>query len=435
MPFLLFALFALICTILIAQVVARPERIYECPCFMGFAFTGFVIPQAYGLVTGKFAPDDWVAATMLMCILCLGACWIGYTRTIPGPVASRRLYIEIDPRRLAVAGFIFVLIGFYFQYKIDALPNFQKGTRWTGIVTIYGFFANQILTGFAICLFCAMRYRYRICWVLAVLSSAVPLRSAIFYGRRESTVLFLMTIMMMLYFVRGIRIPRIFIIFLLFASIVMIPATEQYRMSKDHDLSTLVDKIDLAGPLKAYADPTAISEVKNAMYVIAACRASSSYQFGAAYWNRIVFNFVPAQFVGRDFKDALMIGDPDALDPSRLVVDFIGYQLPVGSTLTGIGDSFNQFGFLGCLFFAGIGCFFKYIWTAANFSENAIIQVFYIQVMVGAMHSITHETMDFLPAIIYSAGFLFFVFLFARQKRLPQADAVAGFAELSSGRA
>ncbi|HKD06940.1 MAG TPA: hypothetical protein VKB79_13640 [Bryobacteraceae bacterium] len=435
MPFLLFVAFAAFCLVLIAQVIAKPERVYECPWFMAFAFTGFVMPQAYGLVTGKFAPDDWVAATMVMCILCLGACWIGYHKTNPGGVAMRRLNIEIDPRRLAISGFLFVLMGIWFDRLIDALPLTAKGTQWTGIVTIYGFFAGQIITGFAISLFCAMKYKFKGCWVLAGIAAVIPIRAAVMYGRRESTVLFLMTIMLELYFVKGIKVPRSVIISLLFASTVLIPVTEQYRASQDHDLGALYDDLDFTAPLKAYADPTAVSEVKNAMYVIAACRASSTYQFGAAYWNRLVFNFVPAQFVGKPFKDALMIGDPDLSDPSRLVGDFIGYRLPVGSTLTGIGDSFYQFGFLGCIFFAGMGCFFRYIWTAANFSENAIIQVFYIQVMVGAMHGLTHESMDFMPAVIYSGGFLFLVVLFARKRRQPHAETMTGLTELPSGNA
>ena len=280
MPFLFFVIFAILCFIMIAQVVVKPERVYECPWFMAFAFTGFIMPQAYGMVTGKFAPDEWVAATMLMCILCLGACWIGYSKTTPGVTAMQRLNFEINPRRFAIAGFVFVLIGIWFDRLIDALPQGAKGSQWTGIVTIYGFFANQIITGFAICLFCAMRYRYKICWFLAICASIIPLRAAIIWGRRESTVLFLMTIMMALYFVKGIKVPRMIIIFLLFASTVMIPATEQYRKSQSHDFSALVDSLDFTEPLKAYADPTAISEVKNAMYVIAACRASSSYQYG-----------------------------------------------------------------------------------------------------------------------------------------------------------
>src|SRR5206468_7897811 len=118
-------------------------------------------------------------------------------------------------------GFVLVLIGIWFDRLIDALPENAKGSQWTGIVTIYGFFAAQIITGFAICLFCAMRYRYKICWFLAICASIIPLRAAILWGRRESTVLFLMTIMMALYFVKAIKVPRMIIIFLLFASTAM----------------------------------------------------------------------------------------------------------------------------------------------------------------------------------------------------------------------
>ena len=121
MPFFLLVVFAVFCLVLIAQVIAKPERVYECPWFMAFAFTGFIMPQAYGLVVGKFAPDDWIAATMLMCILCLGACCLAYHKTTPGVMAIRRLSIEIDPVRFAISGFVFVLIGIWFDRLINAL--------------------------------------------------------------------------------------------------------------------------------------------------------------------------------------------------------------------------------------------------------------------------------------------------------------------------
>jgi hypothetical protein len=43
--------------------------------------------------------------------------------------------------------------------------------------------------------------------------------------------------------------------------------------------------------------------------------------------------------------------------------------------------------------------------------------------------------MDFLPAIIYSGGFLFFVVLFARKRRQPETVAMGGLAHLPTGNA
>ena len=329
---------AVLCFVMVGQVVAKP-RIFEYPFFMAFAFAGFVVPQAYGLLTGGFAPDDWVADTMLVTVLCLGACWIGYAKTTPKAAILQKLNFDIAPGRLAVAGVVFSAIGVYFDYKITSLPASMKPSQWTGIVTIYGFFANQIITGFAISLFCALRYRYHVCWVLAAGAAVIPIRAIVLFGRRETAALFLLTIMMAFYFIKRWYLPRAAVVGLLVFATVAIPATEQYRRAQGQkmSISDSLSNIDLGASLRAFADPAAVSEVKNAMYVIEASRASSSYQFGAAYWNRIVFNFVPAQFVGTQFKNALMIGDAEANDPTRLVAEFMGYNLPTGSTMTGYG--------------------------------------------------------------------------------------------------
>ena len=84
-----------------------------------------------------------------------------------------------------------------------------------------------------------------------------------------------------------------------------------------------------------------------------------------------------------------------------------------------MGDSFNQFWFFGFVFFAAAGWFFRYIWTVV-LKDNTIVQIFYIQAMVGAMRGLTHDSMDFLPAVIYSGGFLFFCRSFRQEKAAPR---------------
>jgi len=149
--------------------------------------------------------------------------------------------------------------------------------------------------------------------------------------------------------------------------------------------------------------------------LIAATRESGAYQWGAGYWNRLVFRFVPAQFLGESFKNSLMIGG-EQRDLGDFIEDELGYRIPPGSTVTGLGDSFNQFDYFGCLLFAAMAYLFKNLWAAAKQPNGTVAQILYIQTTTSAMRALTHETIDFLPGFIYSALFIALVALYARER-------------------
>lgn len=427
----LFLAFACMCAALVFSVVSQPRRIYEYPYFMAFVFAGFVLPQAYGIAVGGWAPEEWIRDLLLMCVLCLSSVWLGY-RVEPKKTMLSKLKIPVNESLFGLAGLGLVGMGYFFDYLISRLPAEAKGTQWTGIVTIYGFFGNQVITGLAICLLCALKYRRKFFWFPAIVASFIPLSAAILFGRREETALLILTIVLILYFVKGVVPPRWSVAAALVLATVTIPATEQFRRARGDGIDpwNALKEVDYQNPLRGYSDVSATSEVKNAMYMIAATKAASAYQFGEAYWNRIVFSFVPGQWLGKDFKLGLMIGDPERDDPSRLVSDYLAYTFPTGSTMTGMGDSFNQFGFLGALFFAVLGCGFRYLWAAVQ-GDNPILQIFYIQSMVGAMRGVTHESIDVLPAMIYSAIFLLLVGVLTRtraEQSLKVPKAIRGLA-------
>ena len=62
---------------------------------------------------------------------------------------------------------------------------------------------------------------------------------------------------------------------------------------------------------------------------------------------------MPAQFVGADVKSSLYILDREDRVASQLLR--YGYYIPNGSTITGIADSFLQFGWFGWVFLFSLG--------------------------------------------------------------------------------
>jgi hypothetical protein len=291
------------------------------------------------------------------------------------------------------------------------------GSQWTGIVTIYGFFAGLIYPGFAICLMTALRNGSMMAWLATAVAAIQPIETSLFAGRREATVMFLMTLTLTLYYQRGIKPPRPAIMLFAIFAMLAIPATGTYRgLAAERDWQG-VSQINLVDNFKNFMNQESILELRNAAVLIEATRRSGSYQYGEGYWDQLVFRFVPAQIFGKGFKDGLMFHPSD--EPTQNELSKLGYEVPGGSTITGMGDSFQQLGWFGCLFFAGMGLLFKTLFRASRQTNAIFAQLFYIQIATSAMRAVTHQTLDFLPGVIYNVIFLGLLFLYARDSAPP----------------
>jgi hypothetical protein len=408
--------FMLVCLGLVAMAVVRPRLIYEFPYFMAATFTAFILPQAYALYRNGWG-GIYLRITFLMCSLCLACCWLGYRRR-PHPALLQKLNISIDTGRFLAGGIVLVLVGWYFTHKFGMLPEEEESSMMTGIGTIYLFFGGLVYPGFAICFYSALKERWITAWLATVVAAVIPLQAAVFYGRREPTVLFFMSVGLGMFFIKGKTAPRWAIIAAILGAMLFIPSTAEYRQLAREDPLGALKQINFTEEFREALDPDALSELKNATVLIAATDATRNFEYGAGYWNELVFRFVPAQFLGKDFKDSLMIGG-QRRDPSDFVEDVFGFRLPLGMTVTGIGDSFNEFGYFGCLFFAVLGYLFKTLWAAANQPSGTVAQILYIQITTSAMRAVTHQTIDFLPAFIYGVIFIGAVAFFARERTAP----------------
>ena len=68
---------------------------------------------------------------------------------------------------------------------------------------------------FAICLFTALRTQSLLAWAATVIAAIQPIQTTLFWGRREPTIQFLLTMALTLYFHRGVklRIPFVIVAF------------------------------------------------------------------------------------------------------------------------------------------------------------------------------------------------------------------------------
>ncbi|MCH7518013.1 MAG: hypothetical protein IH964_03190 [Candidatus Dadabacteria bacterium] len=147
------------------------------------------------------------------------------------------------------------------------------------------------------------------------------------------------------------------------------------------------------------------------MYRIEAADYKKDFDYGIYHWNTLVYNFVPAQILGNDFKESLMIQIEDTAFTT------FGHVRHTGTTSTGMTDSFKSFWYFGALKFFVIGFILSRLYKAA-IQGHFMAQLLYMLIIVSALISITHNTQYFFSAWVRIGIFVFPVLLILRNRRI-----------------
>ncbi|MBW4550081.1 MAG: oligosaccharide repeat unit polymerase [Aphanocapsa sp. GSE-SYN-MK-11-07L] len=400
------------CLALLSWGLVHVERVYQYPFFMGSVFTSFILPQAFSLVSnpGPVTPDALERVLIVSC-LCVAACWVGYTRK-PNLKWLIKLDIPIDQQKLFRAGLVLMVQGLFFNYLLsNAVSDLEPGAQWSGPATIYLFFSQTINIAFAIFLLQMLKHPKLVNITLTIISG-FPLINSVLGGRRTPTITLLVIVGISLFMVRKILPPRWLVTIALLLMLVIIPTLGAIR-SGFWDLvfsgnwSVLQSAVQSAFEFQQSGE---ILELRNAALLMDASEKLGLYGYGSGWWDNIVFQYVPAQIVGREFKESLQF---NLLNPEKLQ-DLYGYTFPVGTTYTGIGDSFVEFGYLGWIVFALIGYVFKQLWISAVYQENIFSRFLYIGLISPVMLGITHGIGVFLSAAIFQIFFSTLAAYYAR---------------------
>jgi hypothetical protein len=210
-----------------------------------------------------------------------------------------------------------------------------------------------------------------------------------------------------------LRPPRAAIIGVILLATLIIPATADYRSTaKEEGAWAAFQSLDLGKSFNDYFnnDDGTFLELNVAAHVIDSYSFSGEFQYGAGYWDQMVFRYVPAQLVGTDVKNSMML--------TKSIPYRNGYKMPIGLTLTGIGDSFAQFGYLGCIFFFFMGGFFRNLWHTSLSTKSILFQILYIICVVQSLLSVTHATVNFIPGVFFNFIFLWLAAVYAKEKTI-----------------
>ena len=422
----LLLVFSALCGLLLLQgIIGHRGAIYEYPFLSGATFAGFVLPQLIGLGHDRFLPPGALESTLIMAILCAAMCWLGAAMADRPVSASARGF---DEKRLLIASGLLSLCGAYFYHKISQLPdemfiNLQGG--WTGLPVAYLFFARMLTYGFALAVLLVARNGSRIALLFALFGASFYFESIVIGGRRQDLVEFATIMLMAFWFQRNWCLPRPVMLSALVIGALFINSVAQYRAATLDDAGPRWDEvfnIDFIGNLEQLSEQGG-DELTNAVCNIGAVSRTMNFDLGAYHWNAIVFSYVPAQLVGHDLKESLMLPLANSASDEHLCLT------PPGSTPTGFSDSFQSFWYFGCLKFFIVAFIMQRLWLASR-GGSLMAQLLYMLLPVQAMQVITHDTNHFVAPWIHIAIFLLPLMLWARRPRsVPPRLAVSDSSE------
>lgn len=410
--------FIAICFGLLAWGLKRPTRVYEYPFFMSGIFIAFIAPQAFPLISNPGnLPPEAIERILLMSCLCAAMCWVGY-QFKPNDKLIKKLDIPVNRTKLLHGGVAFVIIGYFFTFLVMSLSDITvaEGGGWTGIATVYVFFTSLAYVGFTMVFMHALRSPSVVNIVLTIFASVIPMYSIIAGGRRQPAATFIVAAGLTLYFNKGYVPPRGLVAAAVGFALIIIPLTGAYRSIAESGEWGQLQELKPVENLETYVAESENTELKNGAYLMEATASLDAYQYGTGLWDGVVFNFVPAQFLGRDFKDSLMFR-PFQDFINRMPTLFAYDPIP-GMTFTGVADAFLEFGYFGCLFFLVLGYFFKSLWASASAESSIVSQILYAGLFSPALITVTHGTYIFLPNLIFYFIFFGSVVWYAREKPL-----------------
>ncbi len=392
------------------------NRIFEFPFWAGLISMGWFYPQAIGgLNVVETFPDGSYAAAMFFATICTVAMWLAYEKAVSSPESKPGwLDFQFDLNRLYKAGAFLCMAGFFFQWKLMSLPQeMLNASQWSGATVKYHFLASIFRFGFLVLwmIYLSLGKKNSPKFLVFLIPSLlVVFEAAIIRGRRAEMMNLAAYILICPWFVRRFSIPRWILLLGLGLGMVLINSIGVYRAIMNDDDTPLGERLEAA----LQADYTAESEgvlqksgheFKNYIYFRHIIAEEGKYDFGIKHWNGLVFNYVPAQLVGRAVKNGLMFPFKD--NTATIAREKYNHTVGVGTTLPGYTDAFGSYWWFGFIKFSIIG------WMMGVLYRHAMVgsllgQLLYVYGLGTAMHAVTHGTHSILLSIwvyFFALGF------------------------------
>jgi hypothetical protein len=383
----------------------RLVRIYQLPFLMSLLVLLYIIPGFIG-AKNQGLPEDAIVKTVLMTIFCVFSSWSGYyygIRVLP----TKRIRIG-NTNRMLFAGFVLTILS---GWAYGQLGQMTEGTvtgfftsegaysqLMEGPLVVYKALSNFGQAGLMFCLIAALRKPTFLSIAAVAFSLIIPLAVTLLLGRRFETFSLAMTVALSLFFEKKLIVPRWTVLAAIPLALTLVIVAPEYR--KHSQIGGDYSEIYKINTLELVADYfiEGAVEIRNGIYIIGARDQVMRFQWGGAYYNGVIRNFVPKFLVGQEFKEKLMIDASSSSESSLKVYNWerAFYSFPYGPAV-----AFEQFWYFGCIVFFGIFAVMGRLWKWALLG-SIWSQAMYVALLPKALIIFLTEQTDFIVGFLYS---------------------------------
>lgn len=316
-------------------------------------------------------PMPGLGRVIFMAILCYGCTWAGYQFRWRSTLFQGW---KFDEKRLSIGAIILALGGLVAGASMSHI-NIQttEEGQMTGLATVLIFLTTASRFGFVVAALLYIRSRKRWLWLVMLPQLSIYFQQLL-VARRSPMGELVVSVLLLLFFARRWT-PPLWLI----AIGVALGAFYHFnigtlRSTIGQPMGERIRVLKESRPLEAFTgedlqDKDVAVELNNAANYMNATTQTGAYTYGRHFWNQLVFGWVPAQFVGRNFKEALKFDLQD-----NAVVG--GYEKPFGTCETGLAEAYMTCWFFGALLFFAIGAGLRFLWEMAlqgSFIHQALL--------------------------------------------------------------
>lgn len=392
----------------------------ELPMLFAIVYVGWVLPQLWQIRQHVDAVGiEYITTLNSFCLVCLLGTLIGWKQALHAHYKRGWIAPSVPPPSYSYilrATILITLIAWSMRIGIGLHDIEDRNTStWSGPITILAFFSHLQTLSLFLSFYVALRHRTGIAYALLAANLLLYIPLMLVYFRRRSMIDFFFCALMSLYFTRRILIPKLVLILALPIGVMVVfgigalrglavgDGTSEWQMPRVSDMFA-IDFVSLT----PFGTDSATTEMMNAVSLVRLADQFGFHTWGAESWNHVVFQWIPAQIVGANLKLALMFD----LGVAQRLYNHLYYETPIGSTSTGLGGAYLEFGFLGVLFFAAISYVMGRWWVRLKKGDVWAAALYTCGVPL-ALHSITHYAFyffNFIPlfgAALFSAKYFF----------------------------
>lgn len=340
--------------IILMRELMRRGGYVTLPILTSLIFLTWYLPQAWMLLDHPSASSGSLVRLFVMSLLCFWALVIGWYQGLGR--WSRPVLLDVPIGRLLVPVYAITFFAMIMRALIEMQPpEVRAAAQWTGIITIIALFASVSVVSMALSTAMVLKKRNLATLLLFALNLNIYLPLILIYFRRADTFELGLALLLGLLFVNGRTIPRVaFIVFAVVGVFFMNGVGKLrelgggYSISDSGTIKTTLSTLSEIAQIDWFAtidqsDSIDKSETMNALVGMEAVAQYGTLTLGAQFWNRMIFSYVPGQFIGHELKRSLMIGE-NALEVARRE---LFYEKQTGTTSTGFLQPYQDFWFFG----------------------------------------------------------------------------------------